>query len=60
MAHGTMTIDGDDVLNALSESNARTKFNRVLNSEGEILADLIAERALAEVLKRLGTKPEGD
>ena len=55
MAMGTVKIDGDEILEALTFMNR--SYTRELTSEGEALADLIAERVLAEILKRLAPKP---
>jgi hypothetical protein len=55
MAMGTVKIDGDEILEALTFMNR--SYTRELTGEGEALADLIAERVIAEILKRLGTKP---
>ena len=57
MASGTLHVNGDDVLDALTECSARTKYERVLNSYGETLANLIAEQVFTTLLARLSQKP---
>ena len=59
MTQGTIQIDGDDVLEALTEKN-RTTYERVLNSDGETLADLLTEYVMVALVGRLQEKPDTD
>ena len=54
MAQGTITVTGDDVVEALTTKNMN--YERVLNQDGETLGDLLAEYILAALIARLQAK----
>lgn len=49
MAYGEIKVSGADVLEALTYCNAASKYERLLNDDGERLADMIAERVLSRI-----------
>lgn len=55
MAKGTIEVTGDDILSAMTTG----KYPPQLNADGESLADPIAERSFALLLKRLNEHMDG-
>lgn len=53
---GDLRLDGDDVLEALSECNARTNYERKLTADGITLAHLIADVVIERIQAGLARK----
>jgi hypothetical protein len=58
MAHGEITVTGDDVFEALTICSARSGYERVLSDEGEKLADLVSDRIIAKLATKLQAKEQ--
>lgn len=58
MAYGELKVTGEDVYEALTLCGASTRYERVLNDDGERLAQLIAHRVIAIIQARLACDPK--
>lgn len=60
MASGTIEVTSSDVFEALTMCNATTRYERVLNEDGERLADIVADRIIAKLVGKLQANEDGE